>query len=117
MRLRSLTGQYEPVATPIPARRGEGDTRPSILPLFFVFLLFIASFALGQWQGLFHYNSQGLNAVPAEYDRQDNLGGQIVLIGFVAPQKASPGETIEVVLYWKAQQEMEINYQVFVHLL
>lgn len=117
MRLRSLAGQYEPVAMPIGAQRDKRSVQPWILPLFLVVLLFIASFALGQWQGLFHYNSQGLNAIPARYDRQDNLGGQIYLIGFDAPQEASPGETIEVVLYWKAQQEMEINYQVFVHLL
>ncbi|MCA9989522.1 MAG: hypothetical protein KDE29_00825, partial [Anaerolineales bacterium] len=46
-----------------------------------------------------------------------DFGGQIALIGYDAPAEARPGETIPITLYWQAQQPLQINYQVFVHLL
>lgn len=68
--------------------------------------------------GWLHDSSQGFTAVPAQTALFANYGQQIALIGADYPQTAvHPGDTVEIALYWKAQQSMDINYQVFVHLL
>jgi hypothetical protein len=68
--------------------------------------------------GWLHDNSQEFTAVPAQTALFSNYGQQIALIGADYPQTAvHPGDTVEIALYWKAQQPMDINYQVFVHLL
>jgi hypothetical protein len=55
--------------------------------------------------GVLHLASTGLVAVPAQTDKFADFGGQIALIGYSAH------------LYWKAQSEIDINFQVFVHVL
>lgn len=68
--------------------------------------------------GWLHLDSNGNIAEPAEVDVWANYGGQVALIGYSAAKtRAKPGDTIDLVLYWKAQQQLEINYQVFVHVL
>lgn len=67
--------------------------------------------------GLLRYHSQGDVAVPADQDVYADFGGQIALIGYEAPDAAQPGDAVEVTLYWKAQRELDVNFQVFVHLL
>ncbi len=46
-----------------------------------------------------------------------NLGDQINLLSFGAPDSLSPGAEFEVRLYWEALQSPEDDYIVFVHLL
>jgi hypothetical protein len=46
-----------------------------------------------------------------------NLGNQISLLGFEAPDSLSPGTEFDVTLYWEALQPPEDDYVVFVHLL
>lgn len=68
--------------------------------------------------GLFHLSSQGgVLAIPAT-THAANFGDQIALLGYrVADETAAPGETIELTLFWQAQQPLDIEYQVFVHVL
>ncbi len=67
--------------------------------------------------GWLHHTSSDYTAAPANEHIFADFGGQIALIGFDAPDSAHAGETIEVTLYWQAQHDLDINYQVFVHLL
>lgn len=81
------------------------------------FALFLAIFFASHRYDLFHFRSTGWTAIPAEHKAYHDLGGQIALIGYDLEQRAQPGEVVEVTLYWKAQRDLQINYQVFVHLL
>ncbi|MCA9973478.1 MAG: hypothetical protein KC425_24835, partial [Anaerolineales bacterium] len=68
--------------------------------------------------GLLHLASPPYAAVVARQPAYANLGHQVVLIGFDAPEApAAAGETLDVRLYWQAIQPLDINYQSFVHLL
>ncbi|MBN1431106.1 MAG: hypothetical protein JXB07_22240 [Anaerolineae bacterium] len=46
-----------------------------------------------------------------------NLGDQITLLSFSAPDTVSPGDEFDVTLYWQAQRSPDEDYIVFVHLL
>lgn len=47
-----------------------------------------------------------------------DFGGQITLLGAdISDTQARPGETVDVTVYWSAQQKLDINYQAFIHLL
>jgi len=46
-----------------------------------------------------------------------NLGDQILLLGFEAPERVSPAAGFDVTLYWEAVHPPEDDYVVFVHLL
>ncbi len=68
--------------------------------------------------GWLHDNSTGFTAVPAQQDLFADFGEQIALIGYTAStDTAVPGDTIEVALYWKKQDRIDINFQSFVHVL
>jgi hypothetical protein len=68
--------------------------------------------------GWLHAQSTGFVAKPANEDTFADFGDQIVLIGYDAPRKrVQAGDTLPLTLYWKAKYELEINYQVFVHIL
>ncbi len=80
-------------------------------------LFLLTIFALGP-MGILHMSSTGMVAEPAEVGMFANFGDQIALIGADLSETAvSPGDEVEVTLYWKAQQPIDINYQSFVHLL
>ncbi len=50
--------------------------------------------------------------------RQANFGDKALLLGAdLGPDPASPGDTIQVTLYWQALSEMDIAYTAFVHVL
>jgi hypothetical protein len=56
-------------------------------------------------------------ALPAEQQLFADFGEQIALIGFSSnKESARPGDLVHLTLYWQAQDELPINYQVFVHL-
>jgi hypothetical protein len=68
--------------------------------------------------GWLHDSSTGLIAEPAGVDVLADFGRQIALIGYdTSAEIAAPGQEVEVTLYWKAEQPIDINYQVFLHLL
>lgn len=68
--------------------------------------------------GVLRLHSTGYTALPAETAVYANFGEQIALIGYNTPaKKVCPGDDLAVSLYWKAQHPLEINYQVFVHVL
>jgi hypothetical protein len=46
-----------------------------------------------------------------------NLGDQITLLSFAAPDTVSPGAGFDITLYWEAQRSSDEDYVVFVHLL
>jgi hypothetical protein len=65
-----------------------------------------------------HYASANYVAEPAETAVLANFDDQIALIGYDISEKiARPGDDIDVNLYWQAERPLEINYQVFVHVL
>lgn len=92
-------------------------TRLTPVPVVTVGILLLLVFALTQRQELLHHRSQGWNAIPADHDIFADLDKQVALIGYDVPAQVEPGKQLEVTLYWKAQQEMDLNYQVFLHLL
>lgn len=68
--------------------------------------------------GLLHYNSQGRMAEPAQQQLYADFGEQIAFLGTdTSASTVEPGDTLYLTLYWKALQDLDINYQVFVHLL
>ncbi len=68
--------------------------------------------------GVLRIHSQNYVAEPAQTAVFADFGAQIALIGFDASaQQARPGDDLRVTLYWQAQTALEINYQVFVHVL
>ncbi|HET6445744.1 MAG TPA: hypothetical protein VFI27_14315 [candidate division Zixibacteria bacterium] len=64
------------------------------------------------------YDSTDFIAQPAQRDTFANFGDQIALIGYdLDSDTFRPGEQIDLTLYWKAMNQLEINYQVFVHFM
>ncbi len=67
--------------------------------------------------GILRQHSSGQIVEPAQNGIYADFGEQIALLGYDISPNARPGETLDFTLYWKAQDELPINYQVFVHLL
>ena len=88
---------------------------PILLSMLLISLFFVAVL---EPSGALHYNSSGNRAEPAEHQLYANFGDQIALLGYDASaDELQPGDTLYLTLYWKALQGLDINYQVFVHLL
>lgn len=79
--------------------------------LLFIFLL--------NPTGLLHFNSDDYQAEPAQVAVDINFGDQIRLIGLDGARETAvrPGTTLPITLYWQAADDLNINYQVFVHLI
>ena len=55
---------------------------------------------------------------PLEYPLTARLGGVVSLLGYdLKEDEIAPGDALHLTLYWQAQQEMDVSYTVFVHLL
>ncbi len=68
--------------------------------------------------GVLHLHSMGNQVKPAQTAVYADFGRQIWLLGYDAStRQAQPGDELQVTLYWKAQVPLDINYQVFVHVL
>jgi 4-amino-4-deoxy-L-arabinose transferase-like glycosyltransferase len=53
-----------------------------------------------------------------EHHQEALLGQEVTLLGYdLTTTELSPGEELEVTLYWRARGEMSTSYTVFVHLL
>ncbi len=87
-------------------------------PIILGVALLTAAAILLEPLGLFHYQSQGPElAIPAE-EKNVNFGDQIALLGYNASGDSfAPGDTLDLTLYWQALRKLDIDYQVFVHLL
>jgi hypothetical protein len=90
-----------------------------ILCLAAVIAMFVGlkSWVIDPHDDLLRYTSPPGQAWAAQQETSGNFGGQIELIGYDIP--ASPvrsGESFPVVLYWRALQPPDDNYQSFVHL-
>jgi hypothetical protein len=63
------------------------------------------------------YASPAGRALPAQHRLTADFEGQIELLGYDLPRaRVRPGDTLPVVLYWRALTDVEENYQSFVHL-
>ncbi|MCA9928343.1 MAG: hypothetical protein KC419_07700, partial [Anaerolineales bacterium] len=64
--------------------------------------------------GWLHMNSTGQVVEAADVSLVADFGEQIALLGYDTDKTtAGPNEFLAVTLYWKAQQELDINYQSF----
>lgn len=83
-----------------------------------VLVIFLASVLIIQPSSLLRHESVGKLVETAEHDIEVNFGNQISLIGYDLPNGASTaGQELDFTAYWKTQNDLDINYQVFVHLL
>ncbi len=65
---------------------------------------------------LYRHSSPG-EALVAQQSVKVSFDGQIELLGYDLPKRSiRSGQTLSVVLYWRAQTSLEHNYQSFVHL-
>lgn len=68
--------------------------------------------------GVLHQNSPLDVAEPAQVQVYADFGEQIALLGYDATEiESEMPDRLDVTLYWRAQEALEINYQVFVHVL
>lgn len=68
--------------------------------------------------GILRYNSANFVAEPAQTDLFADFGEQIALIGYThETETAVAGDLLSLDLYWQAQDDLDINYQVYLHLL
>ncbi len=113
-RLRRQAADNSPQRPLFPPRLARSDW----VTLVAVVAVTAVSILLLEPTGVLHHNSSGLEAEPAATDMMADFGEQIALIGYTARrQTAVPGDIIPLELYWKALNQLDINFQVFVHLL
>jgi hypothetical protein len=68
--------------------------------------------------GLFHYASKGNEIDIPAVAHYANFGDQIALLGFDSIiEEVNAGPVIEVTLFWRALRSLEVDYQVFIHIL
>ncbi len=105
--------------------------RPDWVTLAAVLVVTAVTILLIEQTGVLHHNSSGLVAEPAATDMLADFGEQIALIGYTARRQTvtstgnlrlplsagAPGDIIPLELYWKALNPLDINFQVFVHVL
>ncbi len=88
------------------------------VPLLPLLIALIASLLLLTPTGLLHHQSTPGDLQVADFMTAADFDDQIALIGYDIDSLApAAGDTVSLSLYWQAQTEMEINYQVFVHLI
>ena len=76
------------------------------------------SLLIMQPAGWLHDNSTGQLVASADVDLYADFGDQITLLAYDADHLVvTPGDLVDVTLYWKAVQGLDINYQSFVHIL
>jgi mannosyltransferase len=62
--------------------------------------------------------SRAFQVPPIQHRLSANLGDQVELLGYdLTPDELRAGEAMHLTLYWRALDEMEVSYTVFVHLL
>jgi hypothetical protein len=91
------------------------STRPvAVAALVMTAVTLLVVHPLGWWR----LQSAPFTAEPAGVSLEANVGDQVALIGYdTSSTSARAGEEVEIVLYWQAFAPMDINYQVFLHLM
>ena len=83
--------------------------------LGFILLLKVLVFDHTEW---LHYTSLPGEVRAARYPQQADFGGEITLLGFdVSGRDFKPGSTLDITVYWNAQQTITETYQSFVHIV
>jgi hypothetical protein len=97
----------------------DADHWASVWPTIGIVTILLGAFVLFiEPSAILRFDSEGIIAQPAQTDAYADFGGQIALIGYdFNPDIYNPGDQVDVTLYWKAMNSIDINYQVFVHLL
>ncbi|MEM7111268.1 MAG: 6-pyruvoyl-tetrahydropterin synthase-related protein [Chloroflexota bacterium] len=96
----------------LPLAASERTAVFAVLALTAVYLLILQPF------NLLHYDSNGLVAESAGETAVANFGEQIALIGYDRSAiELEAGNYLDLTIYWKAQQPLDINYQSFIHVL
>ena len=68
--------------------------------------------------GLLLYRRRADALPSAAHALSADFGGRIELLGYtIEPAEPHPGETLRVILYWRAKEPMTESYTVFTHLL
>ena len=93
------------------------EANRAIWPIMVVSLIaVIVTVSLIEPKGWLRYESTGFEAIPAANTASADFSGKIKLIGYDMPEEpVAAGRMFSVTAYWKAQQPLDINYQVFVH--
>jgi hypothetical protein len=103
--------RMERVAPALPPFR---DDRPILITVG----LLTAAAILLEPLGLFHNQSVGRDLDIDAVEHYVNFGDQIALLGYSSPaETVEAGGVLDLTLYWGAQRLLDIDYQVFVHLL
>jgi hypothetical protein len=90
------------------------DDRPIVLTV----AVLTAAALLLQPLGLFHAHSTGDTLDIDAVAHLVNFGDQISLLGYKASdERPAAGDRLDLTLYWRARRALDIDYQVFVHLL
>jgi len=72
----------------------------------------LAVLRVGSWEHRF------AEPTGIQHPLRADLGGYVAFLGHDRDAETlKPGETLHLTLYWQAQQEMDISYKVFTHLL
>jgi hypothetical protein len=97
----------------------DGGDDSAIWPSVLAALLLLGVFALlFEPTGIMRYESQDFSVQPAEHAAFADFGDQIALIAYDFEAKDyEPGDRVDINLYWKAMNPVDINYQVFLHML
>lgn len=78
-------------------------------------IVVVKTTVLDPYECLHHHSAPG-QAVTAQHKLRVDFGGKIELLGYDLPRsQVHPGDTLSVVLYWRALTDVEGNYQSFVH--
>jgi hypothetical protein len=81
-----------------------------------VLFVFLKGAVVDPHDGWLRYTSPPGQAWAAQHELRANFGGQIELLGYDLPKRCvRSGETLPLVLYWRALAPMSENYQTFVH--
>ena len=99
-------------------RESRNESKPAIpqMALGVSILLVIVMLLLpGRW---FRHESNSGLVEPADFPLNVSLDHQIELLAFdLDKSEARPGDWLDLTLYWQAEVEPSIDFQVFVHLL
>lgn len=106
----------------VPRGRSPSDLGPRRSPITWarlggvlLLIVVVKTTVLDTYECLHHHSAPG-QAVPAQHKLRANFGGKIELLGYDLPRsQVHPGDTLSVVLYWRALTDVEGNYQSFVH--
>jgi hypothetical protein len=86
--------------------------------LIVVSLLFLVTVLIIQPRGLLRFESQDQRVEVADFQSNVSFGNQIALIGYdLSRGPVEPGDELSFIAYWKSLQPIDINYQVFAHLM